>query len=220
MNLKNRREFLVTAKSMVCSLLFLGIVPFSSFGKNGTNSSILNKKGEKSILILYASFHGSTAQIAEFMGKILNEGGIEASVKSINDDFDFTAYRGVIMGAPIHRGEWMDEAIEFVNKQRKELDHLLVACFYTCMAKAKQPPSKRSIDDLVSFQTAMSELFPNLAPSHIGSFAGMLDYGKCNFLTKLAMWLIMTRNNLEAGDYRNWKAIEGWLKKEVGPGLL
>ncbi len=79
---------------------------------------ISHKQGKKSILILYASFHGSTAQIAEFMGEKLNIQGISSSVKSINEHIDFSLYNGIIMGAPIHRGKWMGEAIDFVNKHR------------------------------------------------------------------------------------------------------
>lgn len=194
-------------------MLFWGTAPFTLIGKNLDRASILPEKEKKSILILYASFHGSTAQIAEFMGEKLNRQGITTSVKSINDQIDFSTFSGIIMGAPIHRGMWMNEAVDFVNKQRNKFNHLPFACFYTCMAKAKHPPSKESLDDLESFQAALIELFPSLSPSHIGSFAGMLDYDKCSFFTKLVMWLIMSKNGVEEGDYRDWQAIEGWLNE-------
>lgn len=218
----NRRDFLFTTKNIVYSLLYWGITPFSLFGKNVDSTFMSGGKRKKSILILYATFHGSTAQIAEFMAKKLNKGGSTVSVKSINDDVDFSSYYGIIMDAPIHRGKWMAEAIAFVNKYRKKLDQLPFACFYTCMSKAKQPPSEDTIEELAAYQTAIIDLFPNLSPSHIGSFAGMLDYDKCSFFTKLVMWLIMSKNGLKAGDYRDWQAIESWLseiKKNVVPEI-
>lgn len=211
MDLISRKEFLFITKSVVCSLFFLGISPLSLFGKNEHNSMVPLKKETKKILVIYASLHGSTAQMAEFMGEKLKKEGIDVSVKSIEDDIDFTSYNGLIMGAPIHRGKWMDGAVEFVKKHRIEFDQLPFACFYTCMSKAKQPPSRETLNELASYKTAMSELFPTIVHSDIGSFAGMLDYDKCNFLTKLAMWFIMRKNSLEAGDYRDWKAIESWL---------
>jgi menaquinone-dependent protoporphyrinogen oxidase len=211
MDLINRKEFLFIMKSIVCSLFFFGIGPLSLFGKNEYGPTVPLKKETKKILIIYASLHGSTAQIAEFMGEKLKKEGIIVAVKSIEDDIDFSSYSGTIMGAPIHRGKWMDGAVEFVKKNRIEFDQLPFVCFYTCMSKAKQPPSQQTLKELASYQTAMSELFPTIVHSNIGSFAGMLDYEKCNFLTKLVMWFIMRKNSLEAGDYRDWKAIESWL---------
>ena len=209
----NRRDFLIATKSVIYSLLYCGINPFSLYGKDAAIASMSYEKREKSILVLYASFHGSTAQIAEFMGEKLNRQGITTSVKSVNDYIDFSSYYGIIMGAPIHRGKWMDEAVDFVNKHRNKFDHLPFACFYTCMAKAKHPPSTESLDDLESYQTALTDLFPTLSSSQIGSFAGMLDYDKCSFFTKLVLWLIMIKNGVEAGDYRDWQAIECWLSE-------
>lgn len=169
------------------------------------------EKRKKSILIIHATYHGSTTQIAEFIAEKLNNWGIDASVKSINDDVNFSSYNGVIIGAPIHRGKWMSEAIDFVNKYRQRFDQLPFACFYTCMSKAKQPPSEDTIEELAVYQSSVTDLFPNLSPSCVGSFAGMLDYNKCSFLEKLVMWWIMSKNGLKAGDYRDWQAIESWL---------
>lgn len=207
----NRRDFLYTAKSILYSLIFWGIAPFSIFGKSVDSGLLSNGKRKKKILILYASFHGSTAQIAEFMADLLNKGGTSASVKSIKDEVDFSSYHGIVMGAPIHRGKWMVEAIDFVDKYREQLDQQHFACFYTCMSKAKQPPSEDTIEDLAAYQAAITDLFPNLSHSHIGSFAGMVDFEKCNLLTKLVLWWIMNRNGLKGGDYRDWKAIGNWL---------
>ena len=211
MKLMNRKEFLFITKSLVCSLFYFGINPLSLSGKSKDRPLVpLNTELSK-IQIIYASFHGSTAQIAEYMGKKLEKIGISVSVKSIDDDIDFTACNGIIMGAPIHRGKWMTEAEEYIKKHSKKLEQLPFACFYTCMSKAKQPPSKDTLDELSSYQSAMADLFPTLSPSHIGSFAGVLDYDKCSFLAKLVMWSILSKNDLEAGDYRDWQAIEKWL---------
>ena len=174
---------------------------------------ISQEQGKKSILILYASFHGSTAQIAEFMGEKLNIQGMSSSVKSINERIDFSLYNGIIMGAPIHRGKWMGDAIDFVNKHRLEFDHLPFACFYTCIVKAKHPPSKESLKVIESYKATLIELFPSLPPSCISSFAGMLEYDKCSFFVKLVLWLILRNKGIGEGDYRDWRAIESWLSE-------
>ncbi len=173
------------------------------------------EKRKKNILILYASFHGSTAQIAEFMGEKLNIQGISSSVKSINEHIDFSLYNGIIMGAPIHRGKWMGEAIDFVKKHRLKFDHLPFACFYTCIAKAKHPPSKKSLKVFESYLATLIKLFPSLPPSHIGAFAGMLEYDKCSFFAKLVLWLILRNKGIGEGDYRDCRAIESWLSETI-----
>lgn len=207
----NRREFLDFTKNLIGSLLLFNICPFSNYTVQAKNMLVSAEIKPTRILVIYASFHGSTAQIAVFIEKKLKKAGIVVEVTSINKDIDFSKYSGIIMGAPIHRGKWMDAAIDFVNSHRSDLKNLPIACFYTCMSKAKQPPSRETLKELLSYQTAMSDLFPDLPPSRIGSFAGALDYDKCSFFTKLVMWSIMRRNNLQAGDYRNWQAIEKWL---------
>lgn len=200
----NRRDFLFATRSFFCGLIIWGFSPFQNQAK------AFSSRNKKNVLVLYATYHGSTAQIAEFIRVKLNNGEITASVKSIEDYIDFSGYSGIIMGAPIHRGKWMEDAVEFVNKHRDKFDNLPFACFYTCMSKAKIPPSEETLDELSSYQTAMRDLFPKLNPSQIGSFAGKLDYDKCNFLTKIVMWSILSKNSLEAGDYRDWQAIESW----------
>jgi len=172
-----------------------------------------HEKGMMNLLILYASFHGSTAQIAEFMGKSLSNQGISSSVKSIDEHIDFSLYNGIIMGAPIHRGKWMGEAIDFVNTHRLKFENMPFACFYTCIAKAKQPPSQKSLKVFESYQATLIKLFPTLPPSHIGSFAGMLEYDKCSFFVKLVLWLILRGKDIGEGDYRDWRAIESWLSE-------
>lgn len=103
MNSISRREYLSVLKNIIFSFLTFGITPFSSFGKNIVHSPKPNEDRKNGLLVLYASFHGSTAQIAEFMVNKLSAKGITASIKSINDEIDFSSYSGLIMGAPIHR---------------------------------------------------------------------------------------------------------------------
>lgn len=211
----SRRLFLSISKKITFSLLYCWLIPPYLFGNKIDRSSLQNVKEKNGILVLYASFHGSTAQMAEFMGQKLNMKGIAASVKSIHDEIDFSSYTGIIMGSPIHRGQWMKEAVEFVNTRRVEFGNRLIACFYTCMSKAKHPPTEKTLSELAAYKAAMTALIPTIPPSRIGSFAGMLDYNKCSFFTKLFMWLIMNKNDLEAGDYRDWKAIESWLDEII-----
>ena len=61
------------------------------------------------------------------------------------------------------------------------------------------------------------EIYPGdrVHPSHIGSFAGMLEYDKCSFFAKLVLWLILRNKGIGEGDYRDWRAIESWLSETI-----
>ncbi len=207
----NRREFLDFAKNLIGSLFLFITCPFLNTSVQAGNIFMPDKTNLSKILVIYSSLHGSTKQIAEFISGKLRKTGITAEVASIRENIDFSLYEGVIMGAPIHRGKWMEEAVDFVNNHRNDLMTLHFACFYTCMSKAKHPPTVESLKELSSYQNSMTELFPELPSSNIGIFAGALYYDKCSFLIKLVLWFIMRKNNLEEGDYRDWQAIESWV---------
>ncbi len=208
---KSRRTFLTQTRNLLGGLFLLNLTsPFIS--------TVHAKKPVKATsndpfktLIIYGSNHGSTRGIAEFMGKKLEQSGISCDVKSIDDHIKFDRYSEIIMGGPIHRGKWMSTAIEFVEFNHNNLMRVPFSCFATCMAEAKQPPTRDSIRQVQSYKNSLIELFPQISPSNIEIFAGALDYEKCSFLAKLVMRTILWKNDVKPGDHRDWKAVEGWL---------
>lgn len=165
------------------------------------------------LLVIYGSAHGSTAEMAIYMGKRLRQGGFSCDVKSIAEPFSMESYDSIVFGAPIHRGQWMEDAQRFLEDNREKIKPRAFACFFTCMAVAKQPPSSDSTAEVDAYQQSVSQSFFDTPIPDIGSFAGKLDYEKCSFFQMLVLKIILGRNGLQAGDYRNWQAVDTWLQK-------
>ncbi|MBU2631738.1 MAG: flavodoxin domain-containing protein, partial [Proteobacteria bacterium] len=159
-----RRNFLSQTRNMLNCIFLFNLFPLLNsrlYAEKVTPESI---KKPRKILIIFASYHGSTAQIAKYIGKRLESAGIQNETKSITEDINFYHYSSIIMGAPIHRGKWMKAATLFVTANFNSFMDIPFACFFTCMAEAKQPKTKETIKDIKSYQKAVLELFPGLRP--------------------------------------------------------
>ena len=55
------------------------------------------------ILVTYASRAGSTAEVAEAIGKTLTEGGAQVDVIPMQDVNDLSPYRAVVAGSAIRQ---------------------------------------------------------------------------------------------------------------------
>lgn len=73
------------------------------------------------VLVVAASKHGSTWEIARAIGDALAAQGIRADVKRIEQAglLDFGRYDGFIVGSAVYAGYWLSPAVRFIN------DHLL-----------------------------------------------------------------------------------------------
>jgi menaquinone-dependent protoporphyrinogen oxidase len=85
------------------------------------------------ILVAYASRNGSTAGVAEAIGKTLSESGAQVDVRPMQDVSDLTPYQAVVAGSAIRGGEWLPEAIQFVQTYRTTLAQKPFAAFLVCI---------------------------------------------------------------------------------------
>ena len=67
------------------------------------------------ILVTYASRLGSTAGVAEAIGKTLAENGAEVEVRRMEDVTDLTPYSAVVAGSAIRGKQWLPEAMQFMQ---------------------------------------------------------------------------------------------------------
>jgi menaquinone-dependent protoporphyrinogen oxidase len=75
------------------------------------------------ILVTYATFTGSTAETAAFIGRVLAENGAQVEVRPVQDVTDLTPYRAVVIGSPIQSSKWLPEAMQFVQTHQAALVH-------------------------------------------------------------------------------------------------
>jgi menaquinone-dependent protoporphyrinogen oxidase len=158
------------------------------------------------ILVTYASMTGSTAGVAEAIGKTLVESGAEVDVCRMEDVKDLTPYRAVVAGSAIHGQEWLPEAMQFMRTHQAALSQRPFAAFMVCMTMAMKKESFRQgvADWLAPVRTLVK-------PVSEGYFAGILDIGKVpSFSDRLKFRLSVLSGIWSEGDHRDWDAIRAW----------
>jgi menaquinone-dependent protoporphyrinogen oxidase len=185
------------------------------------------------ILVTYATMSGSTAEVAEAVGKELETQGYHVDLLPIHLVADIQQYDAVVVGAPMILG-WHREARRFLRKFRSDLRTLPWAVFATAMSLTatdgqeithipifvderlpKQPEDPDRLSIRERYATAHNYLRSILRvarpekPASVAFFGGRLNYGQLKWWALIFAMLIVRE---QAGDKRNWEAIRSWAK--------
>lgn len=68
------------------------------------------------VLVLYASWHGSTADITHRITAILADAGAETQVMPVSRGPDPGDYDAVVIGSAVHNQAWSPEALGYLRK--------------------------------------------------------------------------------------------------------
>ena len=161
------------------------------------------------ILVAYASRYGSTAEIAQAIGKVLSDDAT-VDVLSMTEVADPAAYDAAVVGAPIYSSDWMPEATEWVKSHGPAWKKMRTACFVVSLRLRDVTQEIRTVEE-----AAINVEKVILNPVSVGLFAGALDYSKLGAIVKLQ---VQTKG-LPEGDFRDWAAIRSWAA-EIKPLLL
>ncbi|HWK26256.1 MAG TPA: flavodoxin domain-containing protein [Solirubrobacter sp.] len=74
-----------------------------------------------SVLVVYASKHGSTAEIAEAITATLRESGVAADCAEAGDVTSLDGYGAVVLGSAVYMRRWRREARHFLDRHADEL---------------------------------------------------------------------------------------------------
>lgn len=158
------------------------------------------------ILVTYASRNGSTAGVAEAIGKTLAEAGMPVDVLPMQEVEDLAPYRAVVAGSAIQAAQWLPEAMQFVQAHRAELACKPFAAFLVCMTLAMKNGDYRQ-----QVATWLDPVRALVRPVSTGLFAGALDIGKVpSFGDRLKFRLSVKMGVWSEGDHRDWNAIRSW----------
>ena len=168
------------------------------------------------ILVTYASRAGSTAEIAEVVGKTLTQSGALVEVLPMQTVKSLTPYRAVVAGSAIRESNWLPEATQFIQSHRAELALRPFAKFSACISLA--------MSDSDQYHQIVTEwvqpVHAIVGPVKEGFFAGKLDFiilpvtFDTMFLRVVVAFGIFSR-----GDRRDWSAIRVWAES-IRPSLL
>jgi menaquinone-dependent protoporphyrinogen oxidase len=215
----SRRDFLkvagvtLGAATFACSgLAMLGTrQPAVAYAEETIGESKMTNK----ILVTYASRAGSTAGVAETIGKTLAAGGAQVDVRRMDHVEDLGRYVAVVAGSAIRGGKWLPEAMEFVQRHRTDLVRKPFATFLVCitLAMPKAAEYGQFVSDFMKPVRALAK------PVSVGTFAGALEYSKVPLVPEgMQLRILSATSQTPPGDYRDWDAIRRWAK-QLGPML-
>jgi len=159
------------------------------------------------ILVAYATRNGSTAEIAQAIGKELTIAGNNVDVAEIKTVSTLTGYTAIVIGGPLYMGSVDGAVRKFVGNNREQLQKLPVAAFAVGIAPKNPDPS--------AVEMAMGALKKSLEPlTPVSSvlFAGKLDPKKLSFIQRKMTELVKS----PVGDFRDWDAIAAWARELPG----
>lgn len=157
------------------------------------------------ILVAYATANGSTAGVADAIGKQLASGGVSVDVRHVGSVRSLQPYAAVVVGSAIQNSKWLPDAAEFVRKNRDDLKKVPTALFIVCMVVKQDngksmPYVKGYLDPVRAMVRPVSE----------GYFAGAMRFKDHPYPLRLALRFWFAITGLKEGDHRDWQAIRAW----------
>jgi menaquinone-dependent protoporphyrinogen oxidase len=191
------------------------------------------------ILVVFATRHGSTAEVAEAVAEELRAAGVEADVAAIASAPSPAGHDAVVVGGPMIMG-WHKDAIRYVTRHEAALAKVPSAFFVTAasltetgedsvggvpvvkdswLVKAPRKTEKLGYRERYArpghYLQKVFRAAPRVRPRSVAFFGGALDLTKMNVLEKLFVVLVI---GATPGDLRHWDAIRDWARSL--PGLL
>ncbi len=160
---------------------------------------------EGTVLVAYASKHGSTAAVAGTVADTLAGTGVDVELREAERVDDVSRYAAVVLGAPLYMGRWRREARSFLGHNRAALERIPVAIF--ALGPVQDTPESFA-SSRVQLLRALGS-FDWLEPVCIEVFGGAVDPATLHF----------PFSHMPAADIRDWEAIREWAE-QLPPVLL
>ena len=153
-------------------------------------------------LVTAASRHGSTAEIAEAIAKTLNEHGVQADVRRLEDVHGLDAYDAVVLGSAVYMGRWLEPAREFVGARHTELQAGRTWLFSSGpIGDPPRPTAAEAVD--------VEEIVALTTPREHRLFGGKIDRSRLGFGERAMMRAVRAPE----GDFRDWDEIRLWAEE-------
>ncbi|HSP73688.1 MAG TPA: flavodoxin domain-containing protein [Gaiellaceae bacterium] len=151
------------------------------------------------ILVVYATKHGSTREVAEAVAETLRDEGLDVEVREAAETRSLDRYDGVVLGGALYMGRWHRDAKRFLSRHRAALATMPVAVF-------AMGPRTLEEQDVAESRTQLDRALaeaPELEPVSVAIFGGVIDPAAQHF----------PFNRMAATDARDWDAIRAWARE-------
>jgi menaquinone-dependent protoporphyrinogen oxidase len=150
------------------------------------------------VLVIAASKHGSTDEIAASIGECLSERGHKLAVSTVEKVDSILSYDAVVVGSAVYAGHWLKPAMDLVTDNASALSSLPVWLFSSGPVGDPPRPATDPVD--------VGELMTLIGARGHRLFAGKIDKSKLGFAEKA----IVAALRVPYGDYRDWTQIKQW----------
>src|SRR6266516_5108302 len=148
------------------------------------------------VLVAYASKHGSTQGIAE---RIAEQLGKEAEARPVDAVENPGSYEAFVIGSAIYYGSWLKEAVGWVHHNQAVLAQRPVWLFSV-------GPLGTEVQDAEQQPKEMAEFQQTIKPREQRIFFGALDHSHLSFAERVMVKAVRAPE----GDFRDWQVIEAW----------
>ncbi|MBZ0290981.1 MAG: flavodoxin domain-containing protein [Anaerolineae bacterium] len=162
----------------------------------------------KKILVAYASKYGATAEIAAAIANTLGENELDVKVISADAVNEVQSYDAVVLGSAVYAGHWLQGAVDFLDRFKKDLGQKPVWLF------SSGPTGDGDALELLNgwkIPEALQPTVSELKVRDVALFHGKIDTRKLN----LAENLLVRAMRGATGDFRDWDAIRAWAETMV-----
>ena len=159
------------------------------------------------VLVVGASKYGSTREIADAIGGVLRDRGLDVDVLTIEEVDDVAAYGAVVLGSAVYAGRWLKTARELVDRLAPSLGDRRVWLFSSGPVGDPPKPEEDPVD--------VKELQERTQAVDHRVFAGKLVKKQLSFGEKAIAMALRAPD----GDSRDWPAIRQWAS-EIADALI
>jgi menaquinone-dependent protoporphyrinogen oxidase len=182
----------------------LGPMPLSMGERQAETEAegLIDRGDDMTVLVGYASEHGSTQGIAERIAARIGEHGSQVEVRSLDQIEDADDYDAVVLGSAVHNGSWLPEGTRFVRRNHVTLAERPVWLFSVGLARAlggRAEAHAKEPKEIPRFREAIH-------PRDHHLFAGALGHDDIPPMGRM-IWKVMGGRY---GDFRNWEEIDAW----------
>ena len=153
------------------------------------------------ILVTYATNLGSTAEVAQAIGEMIAKNGRVVDLLPIHHVTDITDYDAVIIGSAVRMGNWLPEAVKFVQKHHARLNEIPTKIFSVHILNQGNDPESQT-----ARQAYTASIRAIINPQGEAFFSGKIDPSQLKFVERLLFKAVKSPD----GDFRDWAAIRNW----------
>ena len=150
-------------------------------------------------MVAAASRYGATQEIAEAIGHVLTDHGIDVKVARAEGFDDVAHYDAFVLGSAVYMGNWLAPARRFVDEYGEELASRPTWLFSS--GPLGSPPRPHE-DEAVH----LAPIWAKTKAVEHRLFGGKLDKSLLSFGERTVMHAVRAPE----GDFRDWDDIDAW----------